>query len=675
MTDLAKLVVRLEAQTAQYMQQLDAANRKLDRFTKSADISAGKIARGVVVAAGAAAVAFAAMGKAAIEHADKLDEMSQMTGMSAASLSQLEYAAKFSNLAVEDLVKGSAKLSKAMAASAKSTDNSQDAFAKLGIKIKNTDGTLRSTEDVLLEIADRFSKMENGSTKAALAMELLGKSGTAMIPFLNEGKQGIQALREEADTFGKTISDDTAKRAAAFNDNIDRLKAAVGGMVNKFIEAALPTLIAISERFLDAAKAGGTLDAAIGVLGITFKAFVTSGIFIKAIFQSLGRVIYGVGAALVRVAKGEFRLAVEEIQDAFSQASMSVTDDMEMVSQIWSNTVPEVQKSAKKMDSALEDTIIFNPKKSADKAQQAADAALGKIKDLADDLQTQVSTYGMADAAVLKYRLTVGDLSEEIGKAGLASAAYVDQILRNADALDRLKKKTEEQETATKALNDMAEEGKRITESLRTPSEVYADTIERLNTLLMNGVLEHESYARAVMEAQKAFDEASKVPNKFLEEATKNVQDILGKGIEDVITEGFARGGKSALKSFEAMLISMSAQAVAADIAGKLFGQDGVGGSSGGWIGSAAKWIGGLFGGSRDSGGRGSPGQAYLIGTGAQPEMFVPDRPGTFIPATQMGGANLTQIINVTGSVDQRTARQLALESSRRQRTATARLG
>jgi TP901 family phage tail tape measure protein len=34
----------------------------------------------------------------------------------------------------------------------------------------------------------------------------------------------------------------------------------------------------------------------------------------------------------------------------------------------------------------------------------------------------------------------------------------------------------------------------------------------------------------------------------------------------------------------------------------------------------------------RDSGGRGVPGSAYLIGRGAQPEGFIPDSPGTFIP-------------------------------------------
>jgi hypothetical protein len=36
--------------------------------------------------------------------------------------------------------------------------------------------------------------------------------------------------------------------------------------------------------------------------------------------------------------------------------------------------------------------------------------------------------------------------------------------------------------------------------------------------------------------------------------------------------------------------------------------------------------------GSRDSGGPGIAGQPYMIGTGAQPEVFIPQTNGTFVP-------------------------------------------
>lgn len=54
------------------------------------------------------------------------------------------------------------------------------------------------------------------------------------------------------------------------------------------------------------------------------------------------------------------------------------------------------------------------------------------------------------------------------------------------------------------------------------------------------------------------------------------------------------------------------------------------------------------FGNVRDSGGQGMSGMPYLIGTGAQPELFVPSSSGTFYPnADQMLGSGIT----ITGNV------------------------
>lgn len=51
--------------------------------------------------------------------------------------------------------------------------------------------------------------------------------------------------------------------------------------------------------------------------------------------------------------------------------------------------------------------------------------------------------------------------------------------------------------------------------------------------------------------------------------------------------------------------------------------------------------------GSRDSGGRGYAGNAYMIGVGAQPEMFIPDTNGTFIPNADKKAAAGGNVYNV----------------------------
>lgn len=676
MTDLAKLVVKLEAQTAQYMAQLDKATTRLARFDKQSEVSASRIAKGLAAAAVGAATAFAVMGKQAIDNADRVLELSQSTGISTEMLSQLELAATTSGTTLEELAKSTAKLSKNQMAAAQGSKAQSDAFDRLGISATNADGTLRSTDEVLLDVADKFSKMKDGATKAALAQEFFGKSGAKLIPFLNMGRDGIEEMRKEADALGLTISGKTARAADQFNDNLGRLAGASKGLANQFVEEALPTLIAISERFISAAKSGGALDFAIKVLSVAFKSLVTAGVIVTSVFEQLGRIIYGVGAAVVQVVQGEFRMAANEITRAFADARDNVAGDMETIASVWGDAVPAVEQAAVAMDDALEDTIVFSDTKAGDAAEKAADAALDGLKKLASGLREQVGTYGMAEEAAIRYRIAQGDLAEEIRLAGDAAGPYVETIIRLTDELEAQKRTTEAAAETQKSLDDAMEEGIRITEQLRTPAEEYVDTLTRLNGLLFDGNIAQETYNRAVESAQKTLEDASKTQNKFLEEANRSTQNILAQGLEEAVSGGVKSGAAGALQAFYEMLNKMAYQAIAANLAEKIFGGEGMG-SGGGWAGKAMDFLGGVFGGSRDSGGRGRAGVAYAIGTGAQPETFVPDTSGTFYPAGTGpgGGQSVTQNIFVQGRVDERSARQLELESLRRQRSANARLG
>jgi hypothetical protein len=71
--------------------------------------------------------------------------------------------------------------------------------------------------------------------------------------------------------------------------------------------------------------------------------------------------------------------------------------------------------------------------------------------------------------------------------------------------------------------------------------------------------------------------------------------------------------------------------------------------------------------GGRDAGGPGRADEPYLIGRGAQPELFVPNAPGRFYPAGSYGGpssANVTLVLDrqvlarVNARLDERRARR-----------------
>lgn len=676
MADLAKLVVKLEAQTAEFENRLKAAEKFFKKTHKNFSTIASNAALELASKIANAASSFVGFGKAAVDAAAQMQDMAQRTGVSTEALSQLDYAAQQSGTSMETLEKSLAKLSKAQAAAVGGSKQAAESFAKIGVSVKNADGSLRSTEEVLLDVAERFSKLQDGAAKAALAQELFGKSGTELIPLLNKGREGITALTKEADKLGLTIGGKTAAAASAFNDNLNKMRNVTRGIASQFVTQVLPMLGSLAEEFLSAAQRSGTLEAAVGTLVIAFKTLLTAGTIVQSIFSQLGRIIYGVGAAVVRIAQGEFKLAAEEIADAFAKARDKSADTMGTVAKIWSKSVDSVRETAAAQNNALKDSILFNADKASEEARNAAAAALESLKKISDGLKQQVETYGMAEGAVIRYRIAQGDLADEVAKAGPAAQQYTDNIITMTDEMERLKAQTEEADQKQKEWNAAADEGKKIAEQMRTPVEEWADSIQRLTQLLADGHITQETFNRAVEAAQETLDKASKEQNKFLEQANRNIQDILGKGIENIMTDGAKKGAKGMLEAFDQMLRQMIAQAIAAQIAKKIFGEEGLG-SGQGLFGKIIGGFGELFGKSRDSGGRGRAGQAYMIGTGAQPEMFIPDTAGEFLPANQWmgGGQRVTQNIYVQGRVDLRSARQLELEASRRQNSARARLG
>ena len=67
-------------------------------------------------------------------------------------------------------------------------------FKDLGIQIKDSAGNLRQPNAIFEDVAEIFHNTEDGAAKTALAVELFGKSGAALIPMLNDGKSGLQAF-------------------------------------------------------------------------------------------------------------------------------------------------------------------------------------------------------------------------------------------------------------------------------------------------------------------------------------------------------------------------------------------------------------------------------------------------------------------------------------------------
>lgn len=240
---IGALRVALSLDSAQFSTGIKKAQSGLDRLA-----SASKVAFAAVAAAGAsAAITLAFATKRAADHADELGKTAQKIGVTVEALSRLEFAAKLSDVSLEQLSTGLRKLSQNMleVASGRGAQAKQ-AFDALGITVTDAAGKLRSADVVLTELADRFSRMEDGSLKTALAMNTLGRSGAELIPLLNEGATGLKAMSDESDRLGLTLNTRTVNAAEGFNDSLTRIQAAFDGIANQILVAVTPGMEQLS---------------------------------------------------------------------------------------------------------------------------------------------------------------------------------------------------------------------------------------------------------------------------------------------------------------------------------------------------------------------------------------------------------------------------------------------
>ena len=206
--------------------------------------------------------AFTAGIKSVIDGADQLQKASQKYGVAVEQLSALSYAGKLSDVSLEAIGTGLKKLSVNMLDTAAGAGEAKEAFKALGVEVKNADGSLKSSDQVLAEIADRFAGMEDGAGKTALAVRLFGRAGADLIPLLNQGSKGLADMKEEAERLGVIVGGDLARASEQFNDNLTRLGEAARASGIALANTLLPTLNQFVEQLLIGMKtAGGFLDA------------------------------------------------------------------------------------------------------------------------------------------------------------------------------------------------------------------------------------------------------------------------------------------------------------------------------------------------------------------------------------------------------------------------------
>lgn len=664
MATAGSIVVDLLMKTGSFVTDTQRAEKSMKSMERTASgvskgIVAGFTAIGAVV--GGAMAAFASVDVAikglsnAINAADRIDELSARFNVSTETLSGWGYAAKMTGSDLEGLVGIIPKFSKNIADASKAGSEADKTFKALGISVKDQAGNLRSFEDLLPEVQNRFAGMNNETTKTALAMQLFGKSGSEFLEFLSLGADGMRTMEDRARSLGIVIDADTAGAAAEFNDRVDDLRAATQGWFTQLAGELLPTLTDLTIQLVEVSKEGGGVrDVALSIAS-AFREISKAAELFGVVESWLDRVrgaLAGVekqGHAVVKLATGRYTGLFGSQGGGWS----SFADDYQAGSAYASNGWRAMQGGA----SGIPDGAQTGPrgrrtKATAEEIQQTKDQT-EQLRRAAEWEQKLQSMWGeSAEKSTRASKAKRQGMSEE-QKAADALARSYDSLNTSMDRRLYLLENGDSQEAGVRYDLERGE--------LQKLTDAQKENL--LNMAQVIDVMEDYKaiYGDSIDAIAGRTKEATDSMSVYADQAARNMQDAFADFLFDPFEDGL--GGM--VKGFAKALQRMAAEAASAEIF-KMIGSwaSGYSGAGSSWINAIGGAIGSTAG-NRAGGGPVGANGVYRVGEGGRPELFqqggksylIPGDAGSIVPATagmpasSVGGgsaAAVTVITNVT---------------------------
>jgi hypothetical protein len=188
-----------------------------------------------------------------VEHTEEAaianKHLAEKLGMSIEAVQELGYAADVSGASTEDMRVSMQHLSFAMIQAGKSGSGPLiDGLGKLKISFSEFK---KASPDERIELLSRgFAAAGPKIDKTALAIEVFGRKGTALLPLLNKGPEGIKELREEFVALGAETSGETAEAFEKLEESQKRLKYAWNGLKEAAVIGLVPALKELTDGLL-----------------------------------------------------------------------------------------------------------------------------------------------------------------------------------------------------------------------------------------------------------------------------------------------------------------------------------------------------------------------------------------------------------------------------------------
>ena len=228
----------------------------LDRTTKQTSQGFDTGFKGMAIAGGAAGLAVAAgmkvigaatdaaravVGKFgdALDMGGRLTDLSSRTGETAGKLLVLERAFDNTGVGADKVGTSINKLQKFMQDAANGAEKQNQVMTALGLSLQDLQG--KTPTEQMQVFAQKLAGIQDPTQRAALAMEVFGKSGGQLLPLLNNFSGELDAAKGQLGSM-PGVMDKTAAAFDTIGDNLAAAKTKLTEFAAGLIQGATPAL-------------------------------------------------------------------------------------------------------------------------------------------------------------------------------------------------------------------------------------------------------------------------------------------------------------------------------------------------------------------------------------------------------------------------------------------------
>ena len=485
-----ELSIKISANTA----DIKAADNELVLMEKSvgrlnSELQKNKSGWGSVTSAvTAASTAFLAVNQAVTQYViaplqqavtsfmafgDSLSKTAQRVGIGVESLGALKFAAEQCGANFDILTDGIKKFQNQLGAAQMGDAGAIGKLGKVGLSPDAFAGL--TEEDQLMKLADHIKAIGDKSEQTRVAMELFGKAGFKLLPFFQEGSEGIRRLMAEGKDIGAVLGEDAVNSAVEMTDAMNRMKTSATAISNIFIASLAPAITSVLD--------GGTSLAKIASKFVKDYAPLVTGIGASvAAFTLLKTIMISTTAALPALVAGFNALKVAMLSNPYLLAGAAIIGGLVAAWSLWNKKIHETEEALRSMN---EEAIKH------EQAVQAANAAdqklFDRLQELAD-IEDPLSNDEIREAQML-----IDELEGKWGKLGITIDATTGKIHGMAQAQAILNREMAQKEIDALEERKKALEARRgalskeITEKNKTYGHLWDEEALKRQGLSLNG--------------------------------------------------------------------------------------------------------------------------------------------------------------------------------------------